>query len=389
MSRVKPATAVKGRVAFKKSRPVVQNLLVVFQFTIAIVFIVCTLVIANQLNFLLSEDKGFNPSNKIVIALQTETSKNSVEVLKREFLGIPGVEMAGASSEIPGSGYTSNGYFPEGHSEPLMFHALDIDYDYLETMELEIVQGRNFSKDFGQDKEAYIINEALARQLGWDNPIGKTIQRDGKHPVIGVVNDYNFSPLHSHIEPLIITIKPWQGYSYITLKTTQPIANIKNSVEEKWEALIPSEDFSFFTLDSFISEAYNPVKEFMYMILFCSFLAIFIASLGLFGLAAFLTRKRNKEIAVRKVFGAGINRIFILVSSGFLKWVLLANGIAWPIAWFIMDNYFLANFAYNGGIKWWTFLAALLFTVFLSLFVIVFQIIRLGRLNPIDYIRYE
>lgn len=389
MSKFHPALAVKGKIRIGKSSPLVRNLLIVFQFTISTMLIICTLVIVSQLDFLLTSDKGFNPMEKIVVALPTESARHNVDELKKAFLSLPGVESAGSSSQIPGNGYTQNGYFPEGFDKPLMFHALDIDCDYLSAMGLEMVQGRNFSKEFGQDNEAYIINQALAKQLGWENPIGKKISRDGDHTIIGVVNDFNFSTLHDNIEPLIITSKPWRGFSYLTLRISGKNDDLMASLEKEWNAIVPYENFVAFSLDTYITKAYGEEKKAMIILLFCSFISIFIASLGLFGLSAFSTRRRFKEIAVRKVFGAGINKIFILVSSGFLKWVLMANIIGWPLAYFIMDNYFLSNFAYNGGIKWWIFLAALLFTITLSLFVIVFQIIRLGRLNPIDYIRYE
>ncbi|MCD4694683.1 MAG: ABC transporter permease [Bacteroidales bacterium] len=389
ISGFKPALAVKGKIEFNKRNPIIRNLLVVFQFTISIILIICTLVIAAQLDYMLKTNKGFDPENKIVITLTSESAMDKVQILKEEFLSIPGIEQAGASSNIPGRGYTMNGYFPEGHSEPLMFHALDVDYDYLPAMGLQVVQGRNFSKEFGQDKEAYLINQALAQKLGWKNPVGKTIRRGGEHRIIGVVKNYNFSPLHKTIEPLIFTLRPWRGYSYITLNTSGITKNLKNELETKWKSVVPYEDFNSIRLATYVNDAYGGVQEYLYMLMFCSILAVFIAALGLFGLAAFTTRQRYKEIAVRKVFGAGINKIFILVSTGFIKWVVLANIIAWPLAYLIMENYFLANFAYNNGIKWWVYFAALVFSIVISSLVILVQILRLGRLNPVEYIRYE
>jgi putative ABC transport system permease protein len=389
MSGLKPSVSVKGKFSFGKGTSFVQNILILIQFTIAIIFIVCTLVVASQLNYLVTSDKGFDPVNKLIIPLNTEASMNSFEVLKQEFLSIPGVEKASASSNVPGQDYTRNGYFPEGCEEPRTFHALDVDYNYFETMGIPIAQGRSFSKSFGQDKEAYLINEELARSLGWENPIGKKIRRNGIHTIIGVVKNYNYSPLNSQIEPLIITIQPWRGYDFITLKTNGQNPELMKQLEEKWQAIVPNENFSSFTLISHISQAYTSERGYMYILMFCSFLAVLIASLGLFGLAAFTIRKRNKEMAIRKVYGASIDRIFALVSTGFIKWVVIANLIASPIAYFIMDNYFLVNFAYSTEIKWWVFFLALFFSITISLFVILAQILRLSRLNPIEYIRYE
>ena len=389
MSGFKPALAVKGRVKLGSRTPFVRNLLVVFQFTISVVFIIAALVIATQLDFLLKTGKGFDPSDKLVIPLTSKAAREKVEVLKEAFRGVPGVEKAGASSQIPGRGYTQNGYFPEGHDQPLMFHALDVDYDYLDVMGLELVKGRNFSKAFGQDEEAYIVNQALATQLGWDDPVGKTIRRGGDHKVIGMVRDFNYSTMHDVIGPLVITLKPWQGYSYITILSSVGLQDLRGPLEIQWKGIVPNEDFEMISLDSYIREAYGPEREYMAMLLFCAGLTLFIASLGLFGLAAFLTRKRYREIAVRKVFGADIRGIVLMVSSGFLRWVLLANLIGWPLAYIVMDNYFLVNFAYSSGISWWTYAVALLFSTVIAFIVILFQVLRLGRLNPIDYIRYE
>lgn len=389
ISSFRPSLAIKGKIHFNKRTPFVRNLLVVFQFTIAIIFIVSTLVIATQLEFLLKTNKGFKTEDKLVVSLNSEKSRMDVDAIKEAFLSIPGIEKVGASSNIPGQGFTMNGYFPEGHDKPLMFHALDIDYNYLSSMDIDVVIGRNFSKSFGQDADAYLINQTMAHQLGWVKPVGKTIRRDGDHKIIGVVKDFNFSPLHVDIEPLVITLKPWRGYAYLTLQTSGITQELLKKTERKWKSVIPYEDFVAFGLDDYVRDAYGGEKQFMQMLLFCACLTIFIAALGLFGLSAFITRQRYREIAVRKVFGAGMKRIFTLISAAFVKWVLVANLIAWPIAYLLMENYFLINFAYSNGIKWWVFLIALFSSILIAGLVIFFQIVRLGRLNPIDYIRHE
>ena len=261
MSGFKPALAVKGRFNPGKRNPLFRNILVVFQFTISVILIIAALVIGTQLDYLLKSDKGFDPGNKVIVSLATEAARDNVEALKKEFLEIPGIERAGASSQIPGRGFTQNGYFPEGQDNPLMFHALDVDYDYLDAMGLEIIEGRNFSKEFGQDEEAFIINQALARQLRWKDPIGKTITRGVDHKVIGMVRDFNFSTMHDAIGPLVITLKPWQGYGYITLETATDIERLKNQLEGKWHIVVPNEDFDSFPLKSYIREAYGAERE--------------------------------------------------------------------------------------------------------------------------------
>jgi putative ABC transport system permease protein len=389
MARFKPALAVKGRVLPDRKSPVIRNFLVVFQFVISIVLILCTVGFASQIRFLLQSDKGFDPQGKLIVPLASETSKSSVAVLKESFLGIPGIEKVGASSQVPGYDFTMNGYFPQGHDKPLMFHALDVDDDYLPSMGLNLVRGRNFSDGYGSDDTAYLVNEALVKLLGWEDPLGKIITRGGKHPVIGVVENFNFSTLHNNIEPLIITRKPWRGYSYLTIQTSGITEELVNRLEKQWKLVVPNETFDAFGLEGYIERAYGTEKEYMLLLLLCAGMTLFIASLGLFGLSAFVTRRRHREIAVRKVFGAGIKRIISHVSFDYLKWVLLANVLAWPIAFYILDRFFLSQFAYARPLPWWIFPSALLFTAGLSLLVIISQVLRLGKLNPADYIRYE
>jgi len=225
--------------------------------------------------------------------------------------------------------------------------------------------------------------------MGWLNPIGKTISRGGDHKVIGVVNDFHYSSLHKQIEPLLITIKPWQGYGYITLNYSG--VNEKELIQQltaKWKNLIPNEDFHYFFLKSFIKEAYTEETGFAWILASCSGLALFIAALGLFGLAAFIARQRSREMAIRKVFGAGIKRIFVLLSIDFIKWVIIANTVAIPVAYFVMDKW-LQYFIYHGGIQFWIFATTFIFCLVLAVLIILFQILRLHRLNPIDFIRYE
>lgn len=389
MSRFQAVKVLKGHLGLSRNKPVLRSLLIVFQFTISAVLILCTLIILSQMNYLLKQDLGYDPQNKLIIPLDSESSVNNYEALKAEFISIAGVESAGSSSNIPGHGFTMNGYIPEGLSEPIMIHALDIDYNYLNTMGIDLVQGRNFSSEYGTDKEAYIINQTLAKQMGWENAIRKTITRGGDHNVIGVVKDFHYSSLHKQIEPLLITLKPWQGYSFITIKFSGIDQNeLTHQLENKWKKIAPNEDFHYFLLDFYVREAYTEEAGFAIILASCSVLALFIAGLGLFGLAAFITRQRSHEMAIRKVFGAGIKNVFVLLSSGFIKWVFIANIIAIPIAYFVMDNW-LQYFVYHGGIKLWIFVVTIVFCLLLAILIILFQILRLNRLNPIDFIRYE
>ncbi len=389
MARFQPSVVIKGKLGVSAAKNNVRNVLIVIQFVISVILIVCTLVIVSQRNFFLGQNPGFETKNTYAIQLGSETAMEKYEVLEAGFSSIPGVLGVGASSEIPGINLTRNGYFPEGLKEPMMIHALDVDYDYIPATGLKIVKGRNFSKEFGTDKTAYIINETLARKLNWDDPIGKTIARDGVHKVIGMVKDFHFATLQQRIEPLLITLQPWRGYDYLTVRISKDNQeSIMKKIADKWKQIVPYEDFSYFSVDKYIKQGYDEERSIAMILTFCSVIALFIAGIGLFGLAAFITRQRQKEAAIRKIHGAGISDIFVLLSTGFVRWVIVANIIAWPVAWFIMDKW-LQRFAYNAGIHFWIFIIAGLFTVVLSLGIILYQVIRLGKVNPVEIIRYE
>jgi putative ABC transport system permease protein len=389
LSKVPVIKVLKGHLALTKGKPLLRQLLIMVQFVISATLILCTLIIATQVDFLIRKDLGYNPSDKLVIPLMSELSSTACEVLRSGFLTVPGVTGAGASTQIPGNGFTSNGYLPEGFQEPLMINVVDVDYDYLTVMGLEPVEGRNFMKESGTDRDAIIINRSLAERLQWNDPLEKTIKRDGDHKIIGVVNDFHFSSLHNDIEPLIITLKPWKGYNYITLSINGKInQQLIQQLENKWKAVAPHEDFQYMSLSDYIKEGYQMEMSFISVLTVCAIIALLIATIGLFGLAAFVTRARYREMAIRKIYGASESRIHILLSRDFLIWVFIANIIAIPFAWFFM-NQWLQQFAFHQGIRWWIFFATIAFCLLLASAVVFFQGLRINRLNPVDIIRYE
>jgi putative ABC transport system permease protein len=389
ISKFQPVRILKGHTMGSGGKPVFRSTLVILQYTVSAILILCTLIIVTQISQLLKKDLGYNPENKLVISMGSEASSEAYDVLKKDFLTIPGVEHAGASSDIPGLDFTQNGYIPEGLSEPIMIHVLDVDNDYLNTMNLRIVAGRNFSEESGTDANAYIINQTLAKQMGWSDPIGKSINRGVDHPVIGVVEDFHFSPLHKQIEPLIMTRSPYRGYDFITVSYTGIDNNdVITQLEKKWKRIVPFEDFHYQFLSSHLKQGYTEEVGFAWILAACAGLALFIAGLGLFGLAAYIVRQRSREMAIRKIFGAGLRQVFTIMSTSFIRWVFIANVIAIPVAWFLMDQW-LQLYVYHEGIQWWIFAVTLLFCLVLALLIISFQIIRIGFMNPVHFIRYE
>jgi putative ABC transport system permease protein len=389
MSHFPPLLSIRGTMVSGKGKSVLRNVLVVFQFLISIILIILTVVIYSQMKFINSMPLGFNRDNVILIPIVSENTMKNYKNVKDAFSQIPQVTSVGASSEIPGYGFTMNGYLPEGLKEPVMIHVLDIDEDYLKVMEIPVIQGRSFDPGSKADSSAYLINEKLARKLNWDNPIGKVIHRDGTHKVIGVVSDFHFASLHESIQPLIITKQPWIGYNYLSVRIRP-----ENSFEtiqklgSAWASVFPDEPFNSFPEEEFIKGAYTGIRNTGEAIFWFSLLAIFIAGIGLLGLANFTFNQRKKEIGIRKVLGAESGNIARKVTFDFLRLVILASIIALPLAWWIMDKW-LENFAYRTYISIWIFLLPVIIVTILAWLTIYFQVRKLANTNPVDVLKFE
>jgi putative ABC transport system permease protein len=387
MARFAPERIFQGDLLSGRGKPVVRNLLVVVQFFISVILIICTLVILGQMNFIKKRDLGFNKNGVVLIFLGSETSIEKAVLLKNEFRQLPEVVAAGASSDYPGQGFTRNGYLPEGFKDPIMFYALDIDPDFLGVLGIPVVEGNGFSDVSEADAEAFLINQTLARELNWTEPVGKVISRYGRHPVIGVVGDFHFASLHEPVGPLVITRQPWGGFSVLAVRlNTTDTEPVLQKMEKIWQQIVPNETFSYEFLDRFIQGAYEPEKRFGRLFLWFSLLAVFIAGLGLLGLAAYSTAQRRHEIAIRKVLGAGEKVILRKLVTDFLKWILVACVLAWPVAWVLMSRW-LDGFAYRTGMAVWPYFIATAIALAVGTVTVVYFSLRAARRNPIDGIR--
>jgi putative ABC transport system permease protein len=388
ISSFKPAMVLKG---FKGGRggSGFRNILVLIQFAISIILIIATLVIYSQLGYIRSMDVGYQKENILMLNFSSDDFKEKYEVLKEELKNVPGIISSSATSEVPGSGFTSNGYIPEGFDQPFMFNAVDVDYDYITTMGLQIIGGRGFSPDFVSDKDAYMINEALKRKLNWDDPVGKLIKRSGNHQVIGVVKDFHFATLHQEIGPLIFHMNPYMGYEHLLVRfRTDNVSALLKDIEAVWQRIDSSEPFEYQFLDEVYDNMYRGEKRMSTMLLYIAFLAIIIACMGLFGLALYNTEQRTKEIGVRKVYGSTVSRIVFLLTGKFTIWVIIANVLAWPVAFLLMRKY-MQMYAYKIDFPIWIFFLTALIAYLIALFTIGFQSIKAGNTNPADALRYE
>jgi putative ABC transport system permease protein len=269
-----------------------------------------------------------------------------------------------------------------------------IDYDYLKTIGIQLLKGRNFSRDFGSDSSAVIINETTAKILGYSDPIGKqiytSVDAQGHTTaltVIGVVKNFNFETLHHDIGPLAFRL----GRSTYLLSTKVNTGNINaliSGIENKWKAMAPGMPFSYRFLDDSFNEMYRGEQRVGKIAFIFSVLAIFIACLGLFGLATFIAEQRTKEIGIRKVLGASVQGIVKMLSKDFVKLVAIAFIIAAPLAWYFMNKW-LQDFAYRIELSWWIFAVAGLTALFIALITVSFQAIRAAVMNPVKSLRTE
>lgn len=388
LSSFKPAKIVKGITASHgKGSSGFRNSLVVIQFVISIVLIVCALIVNNQLHYIKNKELGF--AKESIIAIPANTQDRNQSKLTDEYRKHPGILDITTSNTLPINMYSARGGMTwEGKEEndDQILYLLNVDYNYLNFYGHEIVQGTAFSKDFSPgSQDRYILNETAVKSIGWEEPIGKKFENG---IVVGVVKDFHFAPLHQGIEPLVMGLSP-TGNDYISLKiSSHNIQNTLAFVEKTWKEIFPELPYSYFFLDDRIERLYQ--KEFILGQILNSFtaIAIFIACLGLFGLALFTAENRTKEIGIRKILGASAYEIVTLLSKDLLKWVLAANILALPISYYAMDKW-LQNFAYRIHIRIDFLVLSVTLALVISLSTISFQTIRAATASPADALRYE
>lgn len=390
LSSFQPVKTLKGVFDSARGKKKFRNALVVFQFVISVTLIICTLLIRNQLRYVKKAELGYNKENMVVIPLADQDLRTKTEEMKADLLSLPGIVQAAASSDVPHNGFTSNGYIPEGYSHSIMIHALDADEHFLKTYGIDLVKGRNFSKEFATDRDAYLINETLAEQLGWDNPLGKTIRRNGDRKVIGVVKDFQFATLHNKIEPLLITNTPWRKeFDYMSIKiNTNDIQGTLSSIEGVYKKFSPLIPFEYFFLDDAFDRLYKSEERFEKIFQYFSLLAICIALLGLFSLSAYSAQQKSKGIGIRKVLGASVPQILSLFSRETIVLIVVANALAWPVALLVIQRW-LGNFAYRSSISIWAFVLAFSGSLAAAFVTISYQSLKAALKKPADELRTE
>ncbi len=397
LSGFQPSSVLKGEFKAGKKGSRFRSALVIVQFTISIALIAGTIVVFNQLDYMKNKRLGFQKEQVVVIPISDESTMDSLMPVKQELENYSGIIRVAASSHVPGQTTYVNPFMPEGFALDQMQYMgeLYVDHDFIPTMGIEMIAGRNFSRDFQTDtSQSVIINETAARQFGWEKPIGKTIQTMStsrklkKYTVIGVVKDFHMESLKKRIIPLFIGCTTHNFNSLSVRIKTENIPATLSFLEDKMRQIDPFRPFEYAFLDDSFDAQYKTEERLSRIFSYFGLLSILIASLGLFGLASFTAEQRTKEIGIRKVLGATISGIVALLSKEFTKWVLVANVIAWPIAYYSLRRW-LEGFAYRTNIRLTVFIVAMGISLMVALFTISLQAVRTALANPVDSLRHE
>ena len=397
-----PVAVLKGSKLLKNNfgNLLLRNGLVVFQFSISIALIICTIVVYQQLKYTENKDLGLNKENVVVLA-NTYRLGNKEEAFRQELTKQQGIINASISSSIPTKGDFGDDYIPEPTEtdKPLTkeigLSSFMVDNDFIPTLKMNVLQGRNFSKEFN-DSASVILNETAAKMIGWKDPVGKFLSypgNDQRFQVIAVVKDFNIASLHQTVEPFALFNTSSHTYnlnsSFISVRL-QPgeISDHLKQIENKWKYFAPNTPFDYSFLDNEFEALYRSEQRMGTVFGVFTSLSIFVACLGLFGLTIFTAERRKKEIGVRKVLGASVKNVVAMLSKDFLKLVVLSAFIAFPVAWFGMNKW-LEDFAYRISIGWSVFIVAVCAALIIALFTISFQSVKAALANPVKSLRSE
>lgn len=395
LSGFSPLSVIKGQMGGRQGGNWLRKTLVVAQFCISTGLIIGTLIVQSQLRYLQNVNLGFNKEQVLVLKRATSLGNNYGPFLE-QMKKLPAVERISTAQFLPGDGFDSTVFEPE---QPANFKATSLNYSFVdpgfvETVQLELADGRNFASGMTTDSSACLINETAARRLGWDNPIGRQLNFGGQSPftVVGVVKDFNFRSLHQEIEPIVLMMSPWKLQNIAVRVHAGDMAANVAAIQTLWKELAPGAAFEYTFLDQHYDEQYKAEQRMGQVFSVFSVLAILIACLGLFGLAAFMAEQRRKEIGIRKVLGATVSGVVTLLSKDFLKLVLIALILVSPLAWYLMNNW-LTRFAYHIPMDfasiWWVFAVAGLAAILIAGLTVSFQSIRAAVSNPVDSLRSE
>ncbi|QJD94937.1 FtsX-like permease family protein [Mucilaginibacter robiniae] len=403
LASFKPVSVLKGAGLYKTGMGVlnIRNGLVVFQFTVSTALMVCTLVVYLQLHYIQNRDLGFNKENVVVLP-NAEKLGQSEETFRQELAAMPQVKAASISTSIFTKSSFGDFYVPVANqTEPhvakdITLNSYLVDQDFTAALNLKVLKGRSFNKNFN-DSLSVVLNEAAVKQIGWKNPIGQYIRYPGgkyeAYKVVGVVKDFNLESLHDIITPFALFNQSSKSYDthtsfvIVKLKAGNPAATLRQ-IATKWKNYNAVEPFDYTFLNNDLNALYITDQRTGNLLTIFTSLSIFVACLGLLGLVVYTAERRTKEIGIRKVLGASVAQITLLLSKDFVQLVLLAILIASPIAWYAMHQW-LQNFAYHIAISWWIFAVGGMLAIVIACVTLSFQSVKAATANPVKNLKTE
>jgi putative ABC transport system permease protein len=390
LSSLEPLDVIKGVINKNPGNSGFRRILVVFQFSLSIILIICTLIVHMQLKYIQNKNLGFNKENIGYFMFPTRPSDPKLETLKKELGNNPDIlGVTRAWNPFYNDG-TRNGFTWAGkkEGEDVYFHMIGCDVDYAKTYKLELLKGRFFSSGFTTDNTAIVINEEAEKILGFNNPIGETITTSSgsKLNIIGVVKDFHIQSLHHKIGPLIMQLGSSNNL-YVKMKPDKITSSV-DFIKKTFKSFDPGLPIDFHFLDDDYDKLYRTERRMGKIFGWFSLLAIFISCLGLIGLSSFMTERRTKEIGIRKINGAKSLEIFFLMSGEYILWVMISIIIACPVAWYVMNKW-LQNFAYRIKPGWWVFTLAGFLAILIAFLTVSIQSYRAAGKNPVEALRYE
>lgn len=408
MSTFKPLVVLSNRLNAQKNNQLnltLRRILVISQFSIAVFLSVASIIVAQQLNYIQKRDVGFERERVVVVPFNGNSGLSHLKDLKEDFLKIPGIISVTGSSNVPGERFGYYGiYMPsleqsqdssikkEKHMAWLGVRMLCADHDFLGSFGFEIIQGRTFSADIDSDSNAFILNEAALKKYQIIDPIGKEVvfnyavkePKVGK--IIGIVKDFHYASLHSEVDPLMIQIFP-PFYRYVILKMNNfASSNVFSEIERRWHKHLPRTPFEYYLLNDTYESMYSADNRLGRIFYFFTFIALFLAALGLYGMVAFISEQRKAEIGIRKVLGASIGRLMFTMSKEFVLLILFSNVLAWIPAWYFI-NAWLNDFAFRIELSIWPFVLTAIISVFIGLVTISIKTWLATRENPADILK--
>ncbi len=398
LSSFRPATTLKNQFSSGSRGARLRRALIVVQFAISVGLIICTLVVSSQLRFIQNLDLGVDRAH-VIYFWNNPTLMPKYETFKTTLLNEPGVLSMTAGAQLPNEVGQNVPINWEGNpgDELLPADYSVVDYDFFQTFDMPIIQGRAFSREYATDRtQACVINETAAKLMGLENPVGSRLYL--AHPgweesfrnvkVIGVVRDFHSRSLHTPIRPFFFRMYlPWHQYAFVKIAATQ-IPETLERIKKAYETAAPGYPFAYEFLEDAFKRQYLSERQLGQLFDIFSLIAITIACLGLFGLASYTVEQRTKEIGIRKVLGASVLKIVKLTVQSFLKWIALANLLAWPLAFYVMSLW-LTEFAYRINLSWATFFLAAALTLGIALLTVGFHAFKAARSHPVDSLRYE